>query len=152
MKWLWIGILIGIAIIFGKLFPEKRRTKAKFSQKKPLSEVEQILYFKIQKAIGENYLVLPQVAFSRFLYTTGGNNKENWSKFSIARQKVIDYLICKKNFEIMAAIELDDSSHKAEKDKQRDNILTEAGIKIVRWNVKKMPDEQEIISTLTNKE
>lgn len=133
--------LIGLIILSKKV--QKYQSNSVFKKKRPLSHPEQALYWKLTKSLPE-YLILPQVSFSRFLYAHGGSRRDNFSKFSTARQKTIDYLICDKSFKIIAAIELDDKYHNKEKDKKRDAILNEAGIEIIRFNVKNMPTEEEI--------
>lgn len=151
MEWLLIAIaILVIAIIFLKMAGNsntKNPAKSQYYSKKPLSPPEQVLYYKLKEAL-PNYEILAQVSFSRFIYTKGGNQKDNKSLNNQARQKVIDFLICKKDFEIIAAIELDDSTHIEEKDNERDKILNSAGIKIIRWNVKKMPSNEEINARL----
>lgn len=104
-----------------------------------LTTPEQQLYWLLVKALPEN-VVLAQVAFSQILMTRGGDRKENFSKFGRAKQKVADFVVCSKEFKMLAVIELDDSSHSSDKDERRDAILKEAGLRTLRWNVKGMPD------------
>ena len=108
-----------------------------------LSSPEQQLYWLLVKALPEN-VVMAQVAFSQILIARGGDSKENFSKFSRAKQKVADFVVCSKEFKMLAVIELDDSSHSRDKDERRDAILKEAGLRTMRWNVRGMPDAAEI--------
>lgn len=108
-----------------------------------LSSPEQQLYWLLVKALPE-HVVMAQVAFSRILMTRGGDSKENFSKFGRAKQKVADFVVCSKDFKMLAVIELDDSSHSRDKDERRDAILREAGLRTMRWNVRGMPDTAEI--------
>lgn len=124
------------------------KNTSKFFPRKPLTEPEQILYWKLQKALPD-HVILAQVSFSRFLYAKGASYKNNFGKFAQARQKVADYLICNKSFYIIAIIELDDASHNEKKDKIRDEIIKEAGLKIIRWKVEKLPTEEEIQKTIS---
>ena len=62
-----------------------------------------------------------------------------------------DFVICKKDSNIVAVIELDDATHQR-KDRQiadakKDKALNAADIKIIRWQVKSIPD----ISTIQTK-
>lgn len=63
-------------------------------------------------------------------------------------RKSIDFVVCRRDFSVAAVIELDDSSHaradRAKADTDKDAALKSAGIEVVRWNVKAMPDEQTI--------
>lgn len=108
-----------------------------------LSSPEQQLYWLLVKALPE-HVVMAQVAFSRILMTRGGDSKENFSKFGRAKQKVADFVVCSKDFKMLAVIELDDSSHSRDKDERRDAMLREAGLRTMRWNVRGMPDTAEI--------
>lgn len=60
----------------------------------------------------------------------------------------LDFIICHKDSSIIAAIELDDKTHdkesRKEADAKKDKALESANIRIIRWNVKAMPDPAEI--------
>jgi very-short-patch-repair endonuclease len=59
-----------------------------------------------------------------------------------------DFVICKKDGSVVAAIELDDKTHesaqRAETDAKKQRATEAAGVLLVRWNVAKMPDEAVI--------
>jgi len=146
-----IGLtLIAIAVIWAVIAKPKITIieKSRFFPRRPLTEPEQILYWRLVNAL-PNYIVLPQVSFSRFLYTKGGTDKENFSKLARARQKVADFLICEKSFYIVAICELDDSSHNPLHDQNRDGILKEAGLRVIRWKTTQLPTEAEIKTVVT---
>ncbi|MCA9457798.1 MAG: DUF2726 domain-containing protein [Nitrospira sp.] len=132
-----VAILIVISSI-KSLLSSKRKGNSRFISKHPLTAPEQEFYFILSEAVPD-LLILPQVAFSRFLETQGGNDKENFSLFATARQKVVDYLICDKSFNIICAIELDDRTHNRHKDSKRDAILKESGITCLRFKVNNSP-------------
>jgi carbon starvation protein CstA len=81
-----------------------------YAMKMPLSQPEQILYHRLREALPECE-VLPQVTFSRFLEPTPNPPNLKIAAFRKISQKSADYLICLKDFTIVAAVELDDSSH-----------------------------------------
>ncbi len=111
--------------------------------KRPLSKPEQILYHRLVEALPD-HLILPQVSFSRFLFAKGGDKSQNFARFGKVRQKVVDYLICDKSFRIIAAVELQDSSHTEEKDAERRAIFKEAGLKLIEWDVGRMPSREDV--------
>ncbi|MDD2893321.1 MAG: DUF2726 domain-containing protein [Halothiobacillaceae bacterium] len=116
-----------------------------FYAKKPLSQPEQVLYFRLIKALPE-HVVLAQVQLSRFLGIKKGNNYQSW--LNRINRMSADFVICSKDFSVIAVIELDDSSHN-KKDRQaadakKDKALSSANIRIVRWHVKSMPDTATI--------
>ncbi len=122
--------------------------KCSLFARRPLSEPEQTLYWTLLKAFPDR-LVLPQVSFSRFLYAKGDTRKANFSKFARVRQKVADYVLCDKAFNVLGIIELDDSTHDPKKDRQRDEYLKEAGINVYRFNVRQIPGTKELQKILT---
>lgn len=122
---------------------------ALFHQKTPLTIEEQKLYWKLKKALPD-YEILSQVSFNAFIVTKGDNQKERHAKHNTARQKVADFLICDRGFNVIAVIELDDKSHNKEKDEKRDAMLKEAGIKTQRYRVKQLPTDEEINSLINN--
>ena len=157
--------LFGFALLILKGFLEKKLSRkentskksaslteihpSRFHKKKPLTEPEQITFFKLVSALPD-YVILPQVAFSSFITTKGGTKKQNFARFGQARQKVIDYLICDKAFEIIAAIELDDSSHigREKQDNKKNEILNEAGIHVIRWYMNSQPDRATLVKMI----
>ena len=64
-------------------------------------------------------------------------------------QKVVDFVVLeRKTGAVAAIIELDDRTHKVEKDAKRDAMLASAGYKIVRWQSKAKPDAASIRAEL----
>lgn len=117
--------------------------RSKYKSKKPLSNIEQITYWKLVEAVNNEKIVLSQVAFSSFIRTEG-DRSEAISKFYKARQKVADFVICNKDFSISAIVEIDDKTHNKEKDEARDAMTKEAGIRTVRFEAKNLPTMEEI--------
>ncbi|MTD33904.1 DUF2726 domain-containing protein [Paludibacterium denitrificans] len=109
---------------------------ARFTLKNPalLTEREQGCYWRLVNALGPDFIVMGQVAFSQMLTVKGGTGYQNHALFSTMRQKVADFVICRKDFTMIAVVELDDSSHanKRDKDKIRDRAIKEAGLLVFR--------------------
>jgi len=63
-----------------------------------------------------------------------------------------DFVICNKDASVLAVIELDDATHNSktrqQADNKKDKAISSAGLRIIRWNVKSMPDEQTIRNSL----
>ena len=112
-----------------------------FYAKKPLSQPEQILYFRLVQALPE-HIILAQVQLSRLLGVKKGSNYQAWSN-RINRMSA-DFVVCNKDSSIVAVIELDDATHQREDrqaaDAKKDKALGSAGIRIVRWQAKAIPD------------
>ena len=89
------------------------------------------------------YLVFTQVSFGALLTA-----KEGASRMTFA-QKRADFVLTDKAFNVLAMVELDDSSHKGneEKDKARDEMLKAAGYKVLRFA--SIPDRADLLKALT---
>jgi very-short-patch-repair endonuclease len=121
-----------------------------FYAKKPLSQPEQVLYFRLIQALPDN-IILTQVQLSRLLGVKKGNNYRAW--FNRINRMSADFVVCNKDSSIVAVVELDDATHQKEErqaaDAKKDKALSSAGIRIVRWHVKDIPDIAAIQATFT---
>ena len=121
-----------------------------FYLKRPLSEPEQILYHRLVKSLPE-CIVLAQVQASRVLGVKRGFNFGQWN--NRINRLSLDYVVCLKDSTVVAAIELDDSSHETEVrrevDRRKERALKSAGVPLVRWSVKALPDEAKIRAAFT---
>ncbi|PTN55670.1 DUF2726 domain-containing protein [Stenotrophomonas panacihumi] len=113
--------------------------------KRVLSGPEQALYWRLVEALPGD-VVLAQVQLSRFLGIQKGNRRIEW--LNRINQKSADFVVCHKDFSIIAVIELDDATHgrpsrqKADRDKEK--ALSDAGLRLIRWHVKRVPTMEEI--------
>ena len=131
--------------------PETDDNPWPFYAKKPLTQPEQVLYHRIVAAMPE-CIVLAQVQVSRVLGVKNGYNPYEWNN-RINRMS-LDFLVCLKDSTVVAAVELDDSTHAGESrikaDANIDKALSDAGIVLVRWHVNALPDESAIRQTLAS--
>jgi hypothetical protein len=120
-----------------------------FYVKKPLTQPEQILYHRLIKALPE-HMVLAQVQVSRVLGVKKGSNFNEWN--NRINRLSYDFVICSKDSTVLAAIELDDKSHeskgRAVTDERKNKATADAGLRLIRWHVKALPDEAAIQSEL----
>lgn len=144
-------IFVVIAIAFFNQIVKNKKAEISekviwpYYAKKPITPSELILYHRLVEALPE-CIILAQVQLSRVLGVKKGFNTNEWNN-RINRMS-LDYLICLKDSTIVAAVELDDSSHEkassVSRDTKKDKALTDAGIKIIRWHVKNIPDTKTI--------
>lgn len=111
-----------------------------YSAKPPLTDIEQKLYYRLVEAL-PNHIILAQVSLYCILKV---ESKDEYMKyFNKIRSKSLDFVVCEKDFSIVAAIELDDRSHEREErikaDYEKDTALRSAGVRIIRWPVKDFP-------------
>lgn len=116
-----------------------------FYAKRPLSQPEQVLYYRLLKALPE-HIVLAQVQVSRVLGVKKGFNFHEWN--NMINRLSYDFVVCSKDCSVLAAIELDDKSHESESrsktDQKKNKATAAAGVRLIRWHVKSLPDEAAI--------
>lgn len=66
-----------------------------------------------------------------------------WMAFKRISNTRVDWAIV-KDLEVLAIVELDDRSHDARKDAQRDRILKSCGYRVVRFNSSRRPHPRQI--------
>jgi very-short-patch-repair endonuclease len=119
-----------------------------FYAKKPLSQPEQILYFRLLQALPE-HIILAQVQLSQLLGVKKGNNYQAW--FNRINRMSADFVVCNKDLSIVGVIELDDATHQRDDrqvaDARKDKALASADVRIVRWQARAIPDIDTIQST-----
>lgn len=125
--------------------------KLPYEQCKPLTATEAVFYYRLVKALPE-CIILPQVQLSRFIkiknapwYKRAGQSYALQNRIA---QQSVDYLVCLKDFTIVAAVELDDKSHRNPKVKQLDQkkneSLSAAGVELIRWHAENLPTTENI--------
>lgn len=147
MKWLFV---IGIALVLIPVLLAVLKRSAgnevrggTFGPRQALSRNEQAMYWRLTAAFPPTeYVVLAEVSFGALLVAKGGA-----SRYSFA-QKRADFVLLDKAFQVLAAIELDDSSHngKEQRDEARDAMLTAAGYRVLRY--RSIPDPERLRADL----
>lgn len=153
MELIFLIILIIAVAFFGVFLKAKSKSREPeiwpFYARKPLSNPEQVLYFRLLKALPD-HMVLAQVQLSRFLGVKKGNNFQSW--LNRINRMSADFVICNKDANVIAVIELDDATHNSQKrleaDSKKDKALSSVGLKVIRWNVKAIPNENEIVGLI----
>jgi hypothetical protein len=114
-----------------------------------MTEVEQIFFHRLLQVLPD-HRVFVQVQLSQILGVLPGNNYYRW--YGHVSRMSVDYVICSKDARIVAAIELDDSSHlqpeRIAADQKKDRALSDAGIPTLRIPVKGMPGIADLTQLL----
>ena len=150
---LLLGLVLIAVFIIGLVARNRGASSADenwpFYAKKPLSPPEQVLFHRLVKALPE-HVVLAQVQLSRVLGVKKGFNFHQWNN-RINRMSY-DFLVCGKDSTVLAAIELDDRSHESAArvaaDAKKERASASAGIPLIRWNVKALPNDTDIRSAV----
>ena len=138
----WIIVLIVIFAIVGIVLGSANKGKPKGKRttikgKRIITMNEQPTFLRLREALPE-HIVLAQVAFSAFMTASG------YATRNLFNRKVADFVVLDKQFNIVAIVELDDSSHKGKEDKDadRDALVAEAGFRVIRY--KRTPDLEQV--------
>lgn len=138
-----IAVVVVITIMRTTMGTVAEPERFPFEQTRPLSEREQVLYWRLRKVLPDQ-MVLAQVAVSRILRVEKGHDFRAWLN-RISRMSV-DFIVCLPDGTIVAAIELDDASHDIDErllaDAKKSKALESAGIKLLRF--REIPTEQEL--------
>lgn len=115
----------------------KPRTAPELTARPPLTPREQAMYFRLVESL-PGTIVLAQVSMGALVTA---KNRASWNAVS---QKTTDFVICTRAFRVIAAIELDDATHKRKKDadSRRDALLQSAGIRTIRY--RNIPDAETL--------
>ena len=147
---LWPLALVVLAVVVLAVLKQRGLLRGNsgpwpFYVRKPVSQPEQILYFRLVRALPD-HIVLAQVQVSRVLGVKKGQNVATWNN-RINRMSY-DFVVCAKDSTVIAAIELDDRTHesarRASTDAKKNKATQDAGLRMIRWNVKSLPDEAAI--------
>ncbi|MBI2750973.1 MAG: DUF2726 domain-containing protein [Burkholderiales bacterium] len=117
--------------------------KGSFAARSIATANEQKMFWRLVEAFpGPEHVVLTQVSFGAMLKAKDGASRYSFS------QKMADFVVVNKGFKVLAAIELDDSSHKGKEasDANRDAMLIEAGYKVLRYPI--IPDVKTLRADL----
>jgi very-short-patch-repair endonuclease len=141
-------LLIAVsAVVVGAALYRKRPPDGPwpFTVRKPLSAPEQVMFFRLRDALPEQ-IILAQVQVSRFLDVRKGFPARRW--FNRVNRLSVDFLVLAKDATVIAAIEIDDATHeradRREADARKDRALASAGVRLVRWHVRTLPDAAQI--------
>lgn len=158
MNTILLLLLVGIAFVFflslsrstGESSKSLGSTSARpYVSKHPLTQTELIFYNRLIEATPE-FVVLAQVQLSSFIKVdqTQIVRQDFYKWFTPISQQSVDFLICRKDFSIIAAIELDDKSHlnlnAIERDNKKNTNLAAAKVPLIRWHAEDMPLIEEI--------
>ena len=91
---------------------------------------------------------------SRILGVKKGFNFHEWN--NRINRLSYDFVVCTKDSSVLAAIELDDNSHetttRAETDKKKERATSAAGVWLIRWHVKSLPDQIAIQAAFSERQ
>jgi hypothetical protein len=135
------------AALVARMMPRggtRGESRRRFAQKKLVTANEREFFFRLRDAL-PGYLVFPQVAMGALLATAAAaDGTERLGARAKFAQKIVDYVVCSSNLEVICLVELDDRTHNVARDVARDAMTAQAGYRTVRFESRNKPDASEI--------
>ncbi len=132
--------------------------EALYKKQKPLlNQNEIILYEKLKSAVGDDYLLIPQVHLEKLIAPRQGSfiGKIKYAVGHISRKSVDFAIFDIKTFEPLLAIELNGESHNQQKTRLRDKDVQlhfeEAGVPLLTFQNHEQISSQEIRLIINSK-
>ena len=124
-----------------------------FYAKRPLSSPEQVLYHGLVRVLPE-HIVLAQVQVSRILGVKKGFNFHEWN--NRINRLSYDFGSCVQRTQACwppsSWTTTRTKQHHAETDKKKVRATSAAGIRLIRWHVKSLPDQIAIQAAFSEKQ
>jgi hypothetical protein len=141
---------VGGAVVLFSVWQKIKNRKAPglYKAKAVLTPNETEFYLRLKRAL-PRHIVLAQVSMGA-LIQPGISSRENNQEFFKLRatfaQKIVDYVVCDAELNVLALVELDDKMHDKQKDAKRDAMTRAAGYTTLRFESRRKPTEAEIAS------
>lgn len=130
-------MIVALAVI-GKADSSKRGSLC--SGKALLTSNEQEFFLQLKQALPECH-ILAQVAMGSLLTPSVSRRDPAYHRIrNRFAQKIVDYVVLDEKLKVSALIELDDRTHRPEKDIDRDMMTAAAGYRTIRYQSKAKPD------------
>lgn len=140
------GAVLFIAVLVA-LFSKPSGRTYRYKKKSLLTPNEREFYGRLTHALPD-YFVFPQLAMSAVITpATGARDRGARAKIS---QKVVDFGIYTRDFQLICLVELDDRTHRKDRDVARDMLTASAGIKTLRWQSSAKPTSAEIAQAVAH--
>ncbi len=136
----------------------KSLDKMPYIKRKHLTTTAERNFFRaLEPIVRGKYEIFVNVSLGDIFDTTKGlERSEKRSYWNKIKQKHVDFVLCNpKTFEVMLAIELDDSSHATKKAKEKDEFKNKlfqvAGLRLIRVLTQANYDQEELVKKLLGK-
>jgi hypothetical protein len=150
-----ITLIFAIVVIFSLLYMHsKRKNPYTPMYRVPVMTNAELQFFqKLEAACSSlgDYRVFPQVSMGAVIEVDKALDFQTRRSYrSRFDRKIIDFVVCDRNSNVLVLVELDDSTHDAQRDRERDSLTASAGYNTLRMRGKKAFDVNEIKRNLKN--
>lgn len=147
-----VVLAVGVGVVaLGALVLAIKNGSWPYKAKPLLTKPEQVVYGKLRLAFPD-LVLLVQVSLAQAVdIKAQGQARGRW--FGKVSAKSLDFVLCRQDFSIVAAIELDDKTHDTDIQKQRDSdkdrVLAAAKIPLLRWRAGRVPSMEDMRDLVT---
>lgn len=103
-----------------------------------LTQAEQKLYAVLVRALPEHHIQC-QVSMAALVSKRAAGGRDNLILREQFAQHIADFVVCDARWRPLLVVELDDCTHNAERDAQRDGWLAQAGLGTLRFDARCLP-------------
>lgn len=140
MSWTTLASVLAVLVLAAAVaLGTRKQTRSTETPRKryPLTKHESAMFNRLTQALPDT-VVLAQVSFGSLLTATSKGARNRFDR------KIADFVICNRAHQVLAIIELDDSTHKGQeaRDAARDKLLIDAGYRVVRYA--RIPDIERV--------
>lgn len=141
LPWSWLAGVAGLGILFVLVLLWTR--KLRYRRHTIMTENEWEFYRRLLAACPDCQ-IWPQVPILALVRPDAKEgSRAFWAAFRKISNTRVDWVIMRDR-EVLAVVELDDRSHDARKDAQRDRILKSCGYRVLRFQSNRRPDPRQI--------
>lgn len=135
----WLALIVGVGNVLLDLWEKCTR---RYAARPVMTENEREFFGRLTAAHRGGY-VFPQVSMGALLEPRA-KGRAGLGTFRRISQKRVDYAVHDGDLSLICVVELDDRTHDARKDIERDQLLRSAGIQTLRWDSRPRPSVAEI--------
>ena len=115
---------------------------------RPILTRAEVEFFRRLVSANDGGFVFRQVSMGALLEPLARTDAARLTAFRRISQKRVDYAVYTEDLSLICVVELDDHTHDSarasHRDQERDQMLRSAGIRTVRWDVRRKPSVAEI--------
>jgi hypothetical protein len=142
------GLLLACLVIGLMLAARRRRPSFRVAKRAFLTENEKEFLLRLEEAFPE-HRIMAQVSMGALMSPDVPGGSEYLSIRGRFAQKVVDYVVLDDALEVIALVELDDRTHRLEKDAVRDAMTAAAGYVTLRYRSREKPAPKAIRAELS---
>jgi hypothetical protein len=128
----------------------RRGRASTYVRRAVLTDSELRFFLRLVEAVGDGDYVCPQLGMAAAVETRDGTAKGALAAFRRISQKRIDFCVCDSRLVPKFVVELDDHTHDPARDRARDELLLRAGIRTLRFDVRRMPTTPQLRSAIAS--